>query len=125
MPTRHTSAKPPRAFTAETVRSLAVALPRAEEGPCYGTPGFRVAGRLFARLREDGDTLVLRADLDTRDALIEARPDLFFTTDHYRGHPWVLVHFRLLPVDELRGLLAAAWRQVAPKRLVNSLQAPP
>lgn len=42
-----------------TVRRLALALPGVEEGPCYGTPGFRVKGRFLARLWEDGETLVV------------------------------------------------------------------
>ena len=33
-------------------RRLLLALPGVEEGPCYGTPGFRVRGKFLARLRE-------------------------------------------------------------------------
>lgn len=105
--------------TAETVRKAAHALPRVEEGPCYGTAGFRVAGRLFARLRDDDATLVLRADFGTRDMLLEARPSVFFITDHYRGHPWVLVRLARIGRAELEDLLLIAWRQVAPKGLVT------
>jgi hypothetical protein len=40
-------------------RRIALALPGVEEGPSYGTSGFRVAGKLFARIKEDGVTLVV------------------------------------------------------------------
>lgn len=40
--------------TFDTVRRLALALPGVEEGVSYGTPAFRVRGKLLARLREDG-----------------------------------------------------------------------
>lgn len=106
--------------TFDTVRHIVAMLPGCEEGTSYGTPAFRVAGKLFARLREEGDVLVLRADFDTRDALIAANPEVFYTTDHYRGHPWVLVRFTKLQPGELRALLEEAWRSRAPKSLQSS-----
>jgi len=56
--------------TFETVRKLALALPGVEEGLSYRTPAFRIRGRFLARLKEDGGTLVLRTDFDTREALM-------------------------------------------------------
>ncbi|HEV8268987.1 MAG TPA: MmcQ/YjbR family DNA-binding protein [Thermoanaerobaculia bacterium] len=111
---------PTRRTTFAVVRRLALSLPGTVEAPCYGTPGFRVAGRLFARLREDGESLVLGVDLDSREALLESRPDVFYITDHYRGYKWVLARFGLVRPAELKELLAEAWRRVAPKRLVSS-----
>ncbi len=52
--------------TFETVRRLALALPAAEESTSYGTPAFKVGGKLFARLREDHD-LVVKIDVGHRD----------------------------------------------------------
>jgi hypothetical protein len=46
--------------TRETVRRLALAFPGVEEGPSYGTPGFRVQGKFLARLWEDGEILVVK-----------------------------------------------------------------
>ena len=43
----------------DDVRKIAAPLPGMEEGPCYGTPAFRMRKRLIARLKEDGETLVL------------------------------------------------------------------
>ncbi len=102
----------------ESLRALALALPGVEEGPCYGTPGFRVKGRLFLRVHEDGETLVLWTDEYERDFLMEAEPDVFFTMDHYRGHPVILVRLPLVGRDRLRGLVEDAWRRRAPPRLV-------
>ena len=83
-------------------------------------PGFRVRDRLFARIREERDVLVVWcADLEEKDFLIRAEPDEFFITPHYDGHPMVLV--RLPAVDqELNELVTESWRLRAPKRLVNS-----
>jgi len=104
----------------ETVREIALALPEVEEGPCYGTPGFRVRGKLFARIREDGETLVLKIDLDARELLLAADPEVFFLTDHYRGYPYVLVRLPAVDPEQLRELLEDAWRLSAPKRLAAS-----
>jgi len=106
----------------ETVREIALALPEVEEGPCYGTPGFRVRGKLFARIWEDGETLVLKIDLDARELLLAADPEVFFLTDHYRGYPYVLVRLPAVDPEQLRELLEDAWRLSAPKRLAASRQ---
>jgi hypothetical protein len=106
----------------ESVRRLLLALPDVEEGPCYGTPGFRVRGKFLARLRDDGETLVVKCGEDERDLRMQADPGTFFTTDHYRGYPTVLVKLRTVETGALRGLLEVAWRRSAPKRLVAAYE---
>jgi YjbR len=61
--------QPPVTF--ETVRAIALALPGVEEGTSYGTPAFRVRGKFLARLREDGETLVVKCDYHERDLRME------------------------------------------------------
>jgi hypothetical protein len=102
----------------ETVRRLALALPGVEEGTSYGTPGFRVRGRFLARLWEDGETLVVKCGDDERDFRMQVDPESFFTTDHYRGYPTVLIRLAKVRLNDLRAVLEEAWRRNAPKRLV-------
>jgi len=102
----------------QTVRRLFRALPGVEEGPCYGTPGFRVRGRFLARLWEDGETLVVKCGDDERDFRMQADPQTFFTTDHYRGYPTVLVRLTRVSRTDLGDLLEQAWRRSASQRLV-------
>ena len=45
--------------TLEDVRRVALSLPDTIEKPSYGTPGFRVKDKLFARVREEGDVVVV------------------------------------------------------------------
>jgi len=102
------------------VRELALALPETTEKPSYGTPGFRVKDRLFARLREDPDALVLWCEsLDEKEFLLGAEPAKFFTTAHYDGHAMFLVRLPAVDRDELAELLAESWRLRAPKRLAQ------
>jgi hypothetical protein len=56
--------------TFDTARELALALPGVEEGTSYGTPALKAGRKLMARLREDGETLVVRIDLVARDLLL-------------------------------------------------------
>lgn len=106
------------------LRNILLALPGVEEGPCYGTPGFRVKGKLLARLWEDGETLVLKVGgIDERDMLLETQPELFFITDHYRNYPSVLVRLPAISPETFARRVEASWRAVAPKRLVAARDA--
>jgi hypothetical protein len=108
--------------TESDVREIALSLPATQERPSYGTPGFRVKDRLFARLRDDGAVLVVWcADEGDKELLIGAEPDKFFTTPHYDGHASVLVRLSAVDRQELTELLTDAWRVRAPKRLVAAM----
>jgi len=101
----------------ETVRGIAGELAGAEEGSSYGTPAFKVRGKLFVRLKEDGETLVLRTDNFERDHLLKTAPQTFFITDHYKDYPWVLIRLNAISQARLQELLEDAWRRVrAPKK---------
>ncbi len=105
------------------VRRVALALPGVEEGPCYGTPGFRVRGKFLARLREDGETLAIRCSDEEREFRLQTDPAAFFITDHYRGHPAVLIRLAAIDPAALREIFEHAWRKQAPKRLVAAYDA--
>ncbi|MDX2191833.1 MAG: MmcQ/YjbR family DNA-binding protein [Gemmatimonadales bacterium] len=97
--------------------AIARDLPGAEEATSYGTPALKVRGKLFARLKEDGETLVLRTDALERAHLLRAEPTVFFLTDHYRDHPWVLVRLGAISRARLAALLDDAWWRAAPPAL--------
>ena len=107
-----------RPVTFAVARQLALALPGVVEGTSYRTPAFHVGEKFFFRLREDGATIALRIDFDTREALMQANPEAFFITEHYRGYPAMCVRLAAVRRAELKSLLEQSWRQVAPKRLV-------
>ncbi|MCQ6560304.1 MmcQ/YjbR family DNA-binding protein [Paenibacillus mendelii] len=103
----------------KTISKCSLALPEVEEGTAYGTPAFRVRGKLFARLHEDGESLVLKMDFESRDIHIQVNPAVFSITDHYRNYPYVLVNLTVIQQGELQELLEQAWRSCAPKRLLS------
>ena len=105
------------------VRELALALPEAEEKPSYGTPGFKVKNKLFARLREDGETLVVKVSFDQRKAMLAQAPETFVVTPHYQDHPMVLVVLKAVDRELLREVLAEAWRLSAPPSVLKRVAA--
>ncbi|HEY7593231.1 MAG TPA: MmcQ/YjbR family DNA-binding protein [Actinophytocola sp.] len=108
--------------TDDDVRRVALSLPHTTEKPSYGTPGFRVKDKLFARIREEGDVLVVWVAGEVeKQELIAAEPAKFFTIPHYDGHPTVLVRLAAVDVDELTELLTDAWRVRAPRRVAAEL----
>lgn len=102
--------------TFEAVRQMALSLEGVEEGTSYRTPAFRVRGELFARLREDPDSLVVRMDPEQREELMAADPETYYITDHYLNYPWMLVRLSRIHPDALRDILRMAWRRAGSKR---------
>lgn len=108
--------RPPVTF--EQVRLAAQAFPGVEDSTSYGTPALKVRGKLLARLHQSRECFVLRATFLDREILLRSDPNVFYVTDHYRDHPWVLVRFSAVDVRALADLIERAWRLVAPKSLV-------
>jgi len=108
--------------TFEQVRKIALSLPSVEESTSYGTPAFKVSGKLLARLREDGDSLVVGTTFEEREEMLAADPETYYITDHYLKYPWILVRLSRVSPDALRDLLSRALRLTqltkrrAPKR---------
>ncbi len=97
-----------RKLTLPAIRRVALSMPGVEEGTSYGTPAWKHRGRLLARLHQDGQSLVLKVGNETRDHLLQADPDTFFVTDHYKGYPMVLARLDRFGTADLRKLLNRA-----------------
>jgi hypothetical protein len=106
--------------TFDDIRKMALAWPEVEDGTSYGTPALKVRKKLLARLREDGDSLVmLGVPQDERDMLVESRPKVFYFTDHYRDYPTVLIRLSKTNPAAVGPLLCRRWRVLASKRAVR------
>ena len=98
------------AVTFGEVRRMALSLANVEEGTSYGTPAFKAGGKLIARLREDGDSLVVGTTFEEREEMMAAEPETYYITDHYLRYPWVLVRLSRVHPHALRDLFSRAWR---------------
>lgn len=105
------------AVSLEEARSLALALPEAVEQDHHGRPSFRVGGRIFATLWSERRMNVM---LDEGGILtaIETAPEC--CEEVWWGKRLAAVGVTLARADRelLAELLADAWEQKAPRRLV-------
>ena len=114
------SSRAPRVSVREQLAAYAAAegLPGIEEGVSYGTPALKVGKKLLCRIK-DADTVVVMCPIEEKELLMEAAPELYFETDHYKGWPTLLVRIHDVPLDELGVRLKRAWVMQAPKSLLK------
>jgi hypothetical protein len=106
----------------EDLRTVALALPEAVEADHFGRPSFRVRGKIFVTVHEDGQGVNLKLPRDEHEALVASRPDVFGTVT------WgqlirTSVRLEVADPEELAELVQEAWRAVAPKRVVAAFDA--
>jgi hypothetical protein len=100
---------------------LAMQFPGVERGTSYGTPSIKVNGKFMARLRSDAEGwLAIRCDIVERDMLLQAAPEVFHLTDHYRDYPMILIDLTEIRRDALAAIVERAWRMTAPKKLIRA-----
>jgi hypothetical protein len=108
----------------ERYLSIALQLPGTEVSVSYGTPSVKVKDKVLSRLRSEAEgALALRCDFIDRELLLQADPDAFFITEHYRNYPMILVRLDKVRADALPDLVERAWRLQAPKKLVDEFDA--
>jgi hypothetical protein len=111
-------------LTFDEVRRIALSWPEVEDGTSYGTPALKVRKKLLARLKEDGDSLVMPGvPHDEREMLVDRRPELFYFTDHYRDYPIVLIRLSKAKRADIEPLLRRQWRAQASKKAVSEFDA--
>jgi hypothetical protein len=104
----------------EVVRAVGLTLPDVEAVTKYdGSPLLKRGGSFMAGLAThpsaEPGTLVVRADLEERELLLEDAPEIYYLTDYYRRYPLVLVRLARIDRDALRDLLSVSWRLTAEK----------
>ena len=83
-------------MTRDEIRALVLALPETEEGTSWGYPSFKAGGKFLTRVRDEDDSIVVYVpSIDERGMLIEAEPQTFHLTDHYRSYPIVSARMRV------------------------------
>ncbi|MDP3855029.1 MmcQ/YjbR family DNA-binding protein [Phenylobacterium sp.] len=110
-------------MTPDALRSVALALPGTDEGFNMGSVVFKVNGKVLCRLLSDDVAMFTGVGFDEREMLMEARPDVFHITPHYRDYPGMLVNLGPLDPVECASFLEKRWRQIAPKQAANAFDA--
>lgn len=123
----------------DDVRAIALALPGVEESVSghTGEAAWRVKSGQFVWLRGPsatdlrqlselgrewpaGTVLAVRvADLDEKEALLAAEPDVLFAIPHFDGYPGLLVRLDVVERDRLAEIITDAWLVRAPARVAK------
>lgn len=111
------TAKSARGISAEEARAFVLQLDGVTSGRAYGHPSLLIAGKFFARFRDDDTVLVLHlGSLEDREVLMEMEPRAFFFTEHYRNYPAVLIRLAEVPQGLFGDVVTQAWRVVRAAR---------
>ncbi len=111
-------------MTPDEMREICLSFPGASESTSYGKPAFLVNKKFFTRLRrEDQSVVLMDIPFDEREMLIEAEPDTFHFTAHYKDYPTVLARISTLHPGSFRAFLERRWRKIAPKAAVKAWDA--
>jgi hypothetical protein len=112
-------------MTADDFRELALALPEAAEGSHMGHADFRVRGKIFATLGPDETWGMVKLLSDQQAVFVRTEPIVF---QPIKG-AWGLrgatqVRLEAASESSVRQALVMAWRNTAPKGLVQGLDGP-
>lgn len=111
-------------MTQDEMDAIVMAFPTAEKGMSYGRPSYKVNGKFFTRLRREDDSVVLlEVPFDEREMLMEAEPETFHFTAHYKDYPSVLARIATLHPGSFRAFLERRFRRIAPKKLLKEWEA--
>ena len=102
------------------IRQFVMRLPDVNEQICFETPAFYVNKNIFARLKEDGENLVIHTV--ERDKWIMKDSETFFITDHYVKYKYMLVNLDRVESEDLKHLLFTAWKTRATKTTLKKLE---
>jgi hypothetical protein len=108
----------------QAAHKLALSLPEAEERDHFGSPSFRVKGKIFAQLspRSSNEARALvKLPAADQAALIMSAPETFSSVPQWGHHGWTYVQLATVETSLLRSLLRQSWQLVAPKKLVAQL----
>lgn len=108
-------------MTADQFRKLALGLPEAVPQSHMGHPDFRVRGKIFATLGPDASWGMVKLTPEEQAELIDLEPHVYQpAAGAWGARGATLVRLRAARQESVRAALQAAWRNTAPKRLVQA-----
>ena len=108
-------------MSGDLFRRLALGLPEAEEKSHFGKADFRVRNKIFAGFTAEGSAYV-KLTPEQQDMLCAAEPGHISPIKGGWGRQgWTLVNQTKADEALLKSVLLMAWKNVAPKRLAQSL----
>lgn len=110
-------------MTEDEFRQVCLSFPHTEEGVSYGRPSFKTRGKFLTRIRaEDASAVFVNVPFDEREFLMEADPETFHLTPHYKDYPSVLARLSGLTAEQARGFIERQWRKNVTKAMVKAYE---
>lgn len=107
-------------MTADDFRALALALPEVTEAEHMHHPDFRVRGKIFATLGPNEDRGMVKLTPAQQADVMHAEPGVFGPASGAWGaRGATIVQLRRARKASVRHALDLAWRNTAPRRLVE------
>jgi len=108
-------------MTANDFRKIALSLPETEERSHMNHPDFRVAGKIFATLGYPDKTRgMVKLSPEDQHYFTKSDPVAFVPVKGAWGRRGAtFVHLERVKKNVLRKAIEAAWRNTAPKRLLE------
>jgi hypothetical protein len=109
----------------QAAHKLALSLPHAEERDHFGSPSFRVKGKIFAQLSAQGNAdarALVKLTAADQAALTMTDPETFRSEPQWGKHGWTYVQLVTVEEATLRNLLLQSWRLVAPQKLLSAFE---
>jgi hypothetical protein len=110
-----------RPMTAKDFRQIALSLPESEERAHMSHPDFRVGGKIFATLGYPDKTRgMVKLAPEDQHYFSKDYPDVFIPVKGTWGRRGATsVHLKAAKKEVLRKAIEAAWRNTAPKLLLE------
>ena len=95
---------------------IALAIPGTEEVLWFRKPAVFLNSQFLTKVHDKEEAMTLRvSSMEMRDMMLEAEPELFYITDHYRNFPFILVRLTALTPKLLKEILVGRAAQLAEK----------
>ncbi len=108
-------------ITPADIRAMALALPEAVEADHHGFPSFRVAGKIFATLREDRPRIMVKLDPEDQHNFVQSYRAAVEAVPGYWGRKGATyVDTSAIDPALIETLLRLAWSRASPRRLTRS-----
>ena len=110
-------------MTVDDFRRLALSLPEASEAAHMGHPDFRVRGKIFATIWPDDGWGMVKLKPEQQAMFMRDEPKAFVPVKGGWGRKGATnVRLESANPTTLRSALVTAWRNIAPKRLAETLE---
>ena len=95
-------------------RKVMLSIQGTDERLWFNQPSVFIHDRFLAKTHHKENAVTLQVgSMEMRDMMLEAEPELFYITDHYRKFPFVLVRLSALTKTVLKEMLVGRAAQLA------------